>query len=169
MTKKITLPCMTPVMVSTDKIQANDYNPNKVATSEMKYLIYSIENFGLVYGITVIYQKDIDKYIVVDGFHRYSVLKNHFKLSEIPVYILDMTMEARMSATVAFNEARGKHQIDPTSDMVNRMVKMKMSDMDICKALNMTAEELLRFKMQCGLPNIYKDEGFSRSWKKQED
>ena len=76
-------------------------------------------------------------------------------------------MSAMMSATVAFNEARGKHQIDPTSDMVARMVKMKMKDKDICKALNMTAEELLRFKMQSGLPNLYKDEEFSRSWVKE--
>jgi len=164
--KKVELTCMTPIIVPIDKIQANDYNPNKVASAEMKYLIYSIETFGLAYGITVIYQENIDKYIVVDGFHRLTVLKNHFKLKEVPVIILDLEMEKMMSATVAFNEARGKHQIDPTSDMVARMVNMKMSDKDICKALNMSAEELLRFKMQSGLPNLYKNEEFSRSWVK---
>lgn len=167
--KNIELTCMNPVKVPVEKIQANDYNPNKVATAEMKYLIYSIETFGLAYGVTVIYQESIDKYIVVDGFHRFTVLKNHFKLKEIPVIVLDLSIEKMMSATVAFNEARGKHQIDPTSDMVARMVKMKMKDKDICKALNMTAEELLRFKMQSGLPNLYKDEEFSRSWVKETD
>ena len=164
---KLNLTCMNPIIVPTEKIQANDYNPNKVAIAEMKYLIYSIETFGLAYPIIVIYQKDIDKYIVVDGFHRFTVLKNHFKVTEMPVIVLDLSMEKMMSATVAFNEARGKHQIDPTSDMVARMVKMKMKDKDICKALNMTAEELLRFKMQSGLPNLYKDEEFSRSWVKE--
>ena len=159
---------MNPIIVPIEKIQANDYNPNKVASSEMKYLIYSIETFGLAYGITVIYEANIDKYIVVDGFHRYSVLKNHFKCKELPVIILELDTSNAMSATVAFNEARGKHQIDPTADMVARMVKMNMKNKDICKALNMTAEELLRFKMQSGLPNLYKDEGFSRSWVKGE-
>jgi ParB-like chromosome segregation protein Spo0J len=164
--KKVEFTCMNPIIVPVSKIQANDYNPNKVASSEMKYLIYSIETFGLAYGVTVIYQEAIDKYIVVDGFHRFTVLKNHFKCTEIPVIVLDLDTSKSMSATVAFNEARGKHQIDPTSDMVARMVKMKMEDKNICKALNMTAEELLRFKMQSGLPQLYKDEGFSRSWVK---
>ncbi|SFV54956.1 Co-activator of prophage gene expression IbrB [hydrothermal vent metagenome] len=116
--------------------------------------------------VTVVYQEDIDKYIVVDGFHRFTVLKKHFKLKEIPVIILDLSMKEMMSATVAFNEARGKHQIDPTSEMVARMVKMDIGDKNICKLLNMTAEELLRFKLQAGLPNLYKDEEFSRSWVK---
>ena len=38
MSKKIEFPVMNLKMIPMDKVEANDYNPNKVATPEMKLL-----------------------------------------------------------------------------------------------------------------------------------
>lgn len=57
-----------------DKIQANAYNPNSVAPPEMKLLYQSIKEDGYTMPIVCYYLDDIDKYEIVDGFHRYSIM-----------------------------------------------------------------------------------------------
>lgn len=73
--KKITFPCMNTKLVPADKVQANDYNPNQVAVPEMKLLRISIEADGLTQPIVTYYDKEIDKYIVVDAFTASRCLK----------------------------------------------------------------------------------------------
>ena len=58
-----------------DNIKANDYNPNTVAKNEMNLLYTSIKQDGYTQPIVTIYDKKIDKYVIVDGFHRYFVMK----------------------------------------------------------------------------------------------
>ena len=62
--------------VDIDKVQANDYNPNSVAGEEMNLLYVSILHDGYTQPVVTIYDKDIDKYIIIDGFHRYFTCKN---------------------------------------------------------------------------------------------
>ena len=57
--------------VEIDKVQPNDYNPNSVAKVEMGLLYKSIKHDGYTQPIVTIYDKKLDKYIIVDGFHRY--------------------------------------------------------------------------------------------------
>lgn len=61
--------------VPVDKVVANDYNPNIVAPPEMKLLELSIWEDGFTMPCVCYYDKEKDMYILVDGFHRYSVLK----------------------------------------------------------------------------------------------
>ena len=63
--------------VPIEKIQANDYNPNSVASTEMRLLYVSIKEDGYTQPIVTIYDKQLDKYVIIDGFHRYIVGKNN--------------------------------------------------------------------------------------------
>ena len=65
-----------------EKIQANSYNPNHVATPEMKLLYESIKADGYTMPIVCYYLKDEDKYEIVDGFHRYTTMLNHKDIYE---------------------------------------------------------------------------------------
>lgn len=63
--------------ISIEKIQANSYNPNSVAPPEMKLLYKSILEDGYTMPIVCYYLSEIDKYEIVDGFHRYTIMKTH--------------------------------------------------------------------------------------------
>ena len=68
-------PVYNVIAVPVEKVQANDYNPNIVAPPEMKLLELSIWEDGFTMPCVCYYDKEKDIYILVDGFHRYSVLK----------------------------------------------------------------------------------------------
>ena len=68
-------PVYNVIAVPVEKVQANDYNPNVVAPPEMRLLELSIWEDGFTMPCVCYYDKEKDVYILVDGFHRYSVLK----------------------------------------------------------------------------------------------
>lgn len=162
--KKLEFPCMNPKLVPIDKVIANDYNPNRVANPEMKLLAHSIEEDGLTMPIVTFYDKEIDKYIVVDGFHRYTIIKDYFKSDVIPVVTIDKDIKERMASTVRHNRARGVHKVDLQADMVVELIKKGWSDEDVAKHLGMTFEEVLRLKQTTGIAALFKDRKHSRSW-----
>ena len=61
---KITFPCLGVKLVPIEKVVANDYNPNKVATPEMKLLKLSIELDGVTMPIVTYHDQEQDIYIV---------------------------------------------------------------------------------------------------------
>lgn len=100
--------------VPLDKIQANDYNPNSVAVIELQLLATSIEHDGYTQPIVTIYDSDQDKYIIVDGFHRYFVMKQNEEIRNrchglMPVTVIQKDINDRMASTIRHNRARGKH------------------------------------------------------------
>ena len=60
-----------------EKIHANDYNPNSVATPEMKLLYTSVKADGYTQPVVCIYDEKKDRYVIVDGFHRYSIMRRY--------------------------------------------------------------------------------------------
>ena len=62
---------------SNRKIIPNDYNPNAVAPPEMKLLYDSIKADGYTMPIVCYYDEASDHYIIVDGFHRYRIMKEY--------------------------------------------------------------------------------------------
>ncbi len=58
-----------------EKVHANDYNPNSVATQEMKLLYRSVKADGNTQPVVTIYDEKKDRYVIVDGFHRYSIMR----------------------------------------------------------------------------------------------
>ena len=162
-------PVYNVISVPVEKIKANDYNPNKVAPPEMKLLELSIWEDGYTQPIVCYYDKENDDYIVVDGFHRYTVMKTSERIfrrekGRMPVVVIDKELGERMASTIRHNRARGSHSIDLMSNIVAELLEMGKSDAWICRNIGMSADELLRLKQITGLASLFKDEEFSRSW-----
>ncbi len=162
--KKLEFPCMQPKLVPIEKVVANNYNPNKVAKPEMELLYKSILEDGLTMPIVTFYDDKIDKYVIVDGFHRYTIVKDYFKSDVVAISIIDKDIKQRMASTVRHNRARGVHKVDLQADMVVDLLKKGWNDNDISKELGMTLEEVLRLKQQTGIAELFKDRSHSKSW-----
>ena len=162
--KKLEFPCMQPKLVSIDKVVANNYNPNKVAKPEMELLYKSILEDGLTMPVVTFYDDKIDKYVIVDGFHRYTIIKDYFKSDVVAISVIDKDIKQRMASTVRHNRARGVHKVDLQADMVVDLLKKGWNDNDISKELGMTLEEVLRLKQQTGIAELFKDRTHSKSW-----
>jgi ParB-like chromosome segregation protein Spo0J len=155
--------------VPIEKVVANDYNPNKVAPPEFKLLELSIWEDGYTQPIVTYYDAEKDKYIVVDGFHRYQVMKtsNRIFVREkglLPVVVIDKPIEYRIASTIRHNRARGTHDIDLMSDLVAELHHYGKSDTWIAKNLGMDADEVDRLKQIGGLADLFRDKDFSRAW-----
>ena len=156
------------IPVPIEKIQANTYNPNHVAPPEMKLLYDSIKEDTYTMPIVCYYLPDIDKYEIVDGYHRYTTMKLHKDIYErehglLPVVVIDKPLSDRMASTVRHNRARGTHDIDLMVNIVTELKESGMSDAWILKHLGMDAEELLRLKQISGLAALFKDREFTKA------
>lgn len=161
---KIDFPVLDVKMIPTDKMRANNYNPNKVATPEMKLLKHSIEEDGYTQPIVAYYDKENDEYEIVDGFHRYTVAIKYFKLNEVPVVVIDKDIKDRMASTIRHNRARGTHQINNMSEIVVDLSSQGWDDIAICKHLGMELDEVIRLKQVSGLKEAFSNHEFSKSW-----
>ena len=162
--KQIKFPVLDVFLAPTNKVVANDYNPNKVAPPEMKLLKLSIEEDGYTQPIVTYYDKEKDQYIIIDGFHRYRCAVEYFKLTEVPITVVDKPLSNRIASTIRHNRARGTHGIRPMSDIVLSLIEQGWDDAKIAKHLGMDAEEVLRLKQITGLPQAFANHKFSKSW-----
>lgn len=156
--------------VPVEKVEANNYNPNSVAKVEMKLLYVSIEHDGYTQPVVTVYDHERDKYVIVDGFHRYFTMKTNKDIydrcgGKLPVVVIDKSISERMASTVRHNRARGKHSIDGMSNMVFSMLDDGMSDAEICNELGMEPEELLRLKHITGFSKLFANAEYSKAWK----
>ena len=155
--------------VDVDKVEANNYNPNSVASKEMELLHTSIKHDGYTQPVVTIHDQKNDKYIIIDGFHRYFTCKNAAgiraaNMGRLPVVVLQKDMNERMAATVRHNRARGSHSVNGMSNMVFKMLDNGWLDQDICNHLGMAADELLRLKHVTGFSKLFEDAEYSKSW-----
>lgn len=162
---KIEFPVMNVQMISLEKIFANNYNPNKVAPPEMRLLEMSIIEDGFTQPLVCYYDDKNDKYILIDGFHRYRVAKERLKLDKVPVTIIDKPLEQRMASTIRHNRARGVHGIKEMEYIVQKLVTSGWEDSKISEELGMEIEEVFRFKQSTGLKTAFSNHKFSKSWK----
>jgi len=169
-TKKgnIELPCMQPVIVPVQKVMANNYNPNNVSENNMQLLLQSIIDNGFCFPVVTIYDDALDKYIVVDGFHRYIIFRDYLEADSIPIVVLKHTLAQRMAATVQFNRARGVHQVELMGDLVQALVGQGLEDEEISKHLGMDIEEVYRLKQITGIAELFKNQMYSKSWHMEE-
>lgn len=148
MKKQFKSPVYNVIAVSIDKIEANDYNPNHVAKREMDLLYQSIKADGYTMPVVCFYDENRDKYIIVDGFHRYTILMTHKDIYDrengmLPVSVIDKPIEDRMASTIRHNRARGKHEVELQASLVG-MLKSGWDELKIMKELGMTLEEVQR-------------------------
>jgi ParB-like chromosome segregation protein Spo0J len=161
---RISFPVLNVRMVPIEKIVANDYNPNSVAPPEMRLLKLSIEQDGYTQPLVCYYDQENDRYIIVDGWHRYRCAREYFDLPEVPVVTIDKPLSERMASTIRHNRARGKHAIEPMSDLVAALTRAGWPADRIAKELGMDADEVLRLQQAVGLPEMFADREYSRSW-----
>lgn len=162
-------PVYNVLSIPLDKIQANSYNPNSVAAPEMKLLYQSIKEDGYTMPVVCYYLSESDKYEIVDGFHRFTIMKTHKDIFNrengcLPVVVIEKDESNRMASTIRHNRARGSHSIDLMSNIVSELTKAGMSDAWILKNIGMDADELLRLKQITGLAELFKNEEFSNSY-----
>ncbi len=165
---KIDFPCLNVKLAPIEKVIANDYNPNVVATPEMRLLELSIKLDGVTMPIVTYYDNEKDLYIVVDGFHRYTILKDYLKSDVAPVVVIDKPLDERMGSTIRHNRARGTHQIRSMSDLVLELTKTGWDEADICQKLGMELDEVIRLKQITGLKEAFANHEFSKSWEEYE-
>lgn len=158
--------------IKQEKVHANEYNPNHVASPEMKLLHTSIKEDGYTMPIVTYDMKNGEREIV-DGFHRNRVGREYPDINKrihgyLPVTTLNKPLEERIAATIRHNRARGTHGIRPMSDIVIDLTKSGWKDEDICKKLGMDLDEVLRLKQITGLKEAFSNHEFSKSWEEFE-
>ena len=151
------------------KIRANSFNPNSVAEPEMKLLETSIWEDGYTMPIVCYYIEAEDIYEIVDGYHRYTTLKQSARIMEreqgmLPIVTIDKDETNRMASTIRHNRARGSHSIDLMSNIVAELTQAGMSDAWIIKHVGMDLDEITRLKQITGLAALFKDKSFSEAW-----
>lgn len=161
-------PVYNVLAVPIEKIRANSYNPNAVAPPEMKLLELSIWEDGYTMPVVCYYLPEEDAYEIVDGFHRYSILKKSKRIFErengmLPVVVIDKDESNRIASTIRHNRARGTHDVDLMVNIVSELKKSGMSDAWIMRHIGMDADEILRLKQLSGLAALFKDKDFSLS------
>lgn len=156
--------------VRADCLEANDYNPNKVATPEMELLRRSVAKDGYTQPI-VSWQKE-ENYEVVDGFHRNRVGRECKEIAErthgyLPITVINDHREDRgdrIAATIRHNRARGKHLVDSMSEIVLELKRRNWTEKKIAKELGMDQDEVLRLAQITGLAEMFANEEFSKAW-----
>ena len=160
--------------IPVSEVKANDYNPNKVAKTEMKLLAHSIRNDGYTQPVVVWKDKDKDDgYEVVDGFHRSRVAQEVKDIKArvygyLPVAVLGEKRTARnnrIASTIRHNRARGKHVVGSMSEIVVELRKRNWSEKKIGKELGMEPDEVLRLAQISGIEALFADSEYSEAWK----
>ncbi len=163
-------PAYQVIGVPIEKIEPNSYNPNAVAPPEMKLLYESIRVDGYTMPVVCYFDQEKDKYIIVDGFHRYRVMLDHRDIYDrekglLPVTVIDKHLDERMASTIRHNRARGSHNVDLMSNIIRELHDLGRSDEWISKHLGMDADEILRLKQITGLAELFRDVEFGQAWR----
>lgn len=155
-------------LIAINQIEANHYNPNKMAPPENQLLKHSIEKNGLTMPVIVNRLKHQSRYVLVDGFHRYELLSAHPELQSLPGYlpalVLELPEEKCISTSVRHNIARGVHQVELTANLIMQLKQMGWSNQDVCRELGMDQDEVLRMQQVTGLAAAFQDQDFSQAW-----
>jgi ParB-like chromosome segregation protein Spo0J len=117
----------------------------------------------------VCYRLESGIFEIVDGYHRYTVMKTSRRIREreksiLPIVVIEKDESNRIASTIRHNRARGSHNIGLMTNIVAALVEGGMADAWIMKNVGMDADELLRLKQVSGLASLFTDRDFSKSW-----
>ena len=144
MANELMKPLSTLRWVDRERLKANNYNPNKVSTDNLKLLTQSILANG--WTLPIVVRPD---YTIIDGFHRWTVagrepLKSKLG-GKVPVVIVEHTNhEEDIYGTITHNRARGVHLLEPMKAIVKELIDAGKSVGEISKQLGMKPEEIFR-------------------------
>ncbi|MCO5190351.1 MAG: ParB N-terminal domain-containing protein [Anaerolineae bacterium] len=167
--RKIVVPCANTIIVKRDLVQANTYNPNNVPDHKMKLLQESIIDNGFAFAIVTIYDPDLEKFVIVDGFHRDLISgEDWLGMSHVPIVVLDHDTAQRMIATIQFNKARGVHQVDLDAEVIRSLIEQGLSEDEIAAKLGVDLDTVYRYKQVTGIADLFKNADYSMSWNMHE-
>jgi ParB-like chromosome segregation protein Spo0J len=152
--------------IDRELLHANDWNPNRVVTPEMRLLAVSILEDGWTQPIVC-----LPDFTVIDGFHRWSVSGwpevHAMTFGLVPVAVLraDTTEAQQRMATVRHNRARGTHYVLSMAEIVTDLTEMGVSDADIGTRLQMEAEEVVRLRERGEMIRRGAVDEFGQAWK----
>lgn len=160
--------------VDKEMVVANNYNPNHVADKEMRLLYTSVREDGYTMPIVTIWDEKLQKYVIIDGFHRNLVIRKFADINErcggkLPIVVLDKDIDQRMASTVRHNRARGSHSVDGMVNIVFNMLRDGVSEREICEKLGMEQKELVKLKYVTGFAKILKNYKYSAAIEKVVD
>ena len=155
------------IWVPKDMVIANNYNPNSVAEKELKLLYTSVNEDGYTQPIVTIWDENLGKYVIVDGFHRNLILRKYKDIEErcygrLPIVVIDKNIDQRMASTVRHNRARGSHSVDGMVNIVFNMMRNGCSEREICDKLGMEQREFVKLKYITGFAKIFKNYDYSK-------
>ena len=164
-------PVYNVIAVPIEKVKPNNYNPNKVAPTEMRLLYESIKEDGYTMPVVCYYSKAKDYYLIVDGFHRYQIMLDYPDIYErerglLPVSVINKPLDKRMASTVRHN---GSHDVDLMSNIVKELHELGRSDEWISKHLGMDKDEILRLKQITGIAALFRDVKFGKAWQPSDE
>lgn len=166
---KIKMPCLETKLVPREMLRANDYNPNNVPRDKMELLRTSIMENGFCFPIVTIWSEEDEQYIIVDGFHRFTICSTDWlDIDPVPIVVLEHDLTKRMAATVQFNKARGVHAVDKDADIVKAMIEQGVKEEEISNQLGLDIEAVHRMKQLTGILDLFKNVNYSASWEAKE-
>jgi ParB-like chromosome segregation protein Spo0J len=154
---------MNAKVVDINLLQANVYNPNRMPSMEMSLLEQCIAKYGFLFPIITSWDEDLQKYRIIDGYHRYEVLKR-MGATEVSILDLKLPYHDAVQLTILMNRIKGLHQIEKMSDLVMKLEDLGLQDEEICKNLGMETEEYMRLKQQLGIAHAFRNHNYSKSW-----
>jgi ParB-like chromosome segregation protein Spo0J len=167
--QQIHIPCANTLLVARELIEANTYNPNSVPDTKMELLRESIVDNGFAFPVVCIFDHDLERFVVIDGFHRFLISgPDWLNMSHVPVAVLSHDASQRMIATWQFNKARGHHQVDLDADLIRALLQQGMKDEEICQHLGISLETLYRYKQVTGIAELFKNVTYSMPWEMKE-
>lgn len=164
------LPALAVRLVPRAQVVANGYNPNSVPPDRMDLLRQSILDNGFCFPVVTIWDDDQDRYVVIDGFHRWTIFGPEWlDWPVIPVVVLSHTMAQRMTATVQFNKARGVHQVDLDADVIRALIEQGLTEEEISDRLKIDLDTIHRYKSLTGIAALFAKTPYSMSWSMVDD
>jgi ParB-like chromosome segregation protein Spo0J len=162
---KIVVPCTQVWVVRRDLVQANNWNPNSVPDDKMELLRESIMDNGFCFPVVTGYDPDLRKFVVADGFHRYTIAGPAWlDLKYVPIVVLDRPIGELMTATWQFNKARGMHQVDLDADLIRALIQQGMSEDLVAQKLGIDLDTVFRYKQITGIAELFRGAQYSMAW-----
>lgn len=149
------------IIVDLNSLVANDYNPNRMPDTEMDLLKQCIIKYGFLFPIIVV--KEGEKYRIVDGYHRYEILKR-MCCDKVSVVVLDIPKSEMVQLTVLMNRIKGLHQVELMSDLVVKLQDLGLEDDEISNNLGMETEEYIRLQQQLGISHAFRKHQYTNTW-----
>ena len=163
--RKVLVPCASTLLVKRPLILANTYNPNHVSDDKMELLRQSVVDNGFAFPVVVIWDEELELFVVVDGFHRYMISgPKWLDMSHVPVAVLSHNAAQRMIATWQFNKARGSHEVDLDADLIRALIQQGMGEDEIVTHLGIDLDTVHRYKQLTGMAELFQNAQYSMSW-----